>query len=73
MVMTSGQLRAGHCYLTAQQDVCKIVEFEGSFVRFVVRRKGIFQEWNKRSWVATTRADFARDVIREVGCDWHAE
>jgi hypothetical protein len=73
MVMTSRQLRAGRCYLTAQQDVRKIVEFEGSFVRFVVRRNGVFQEWNKRWWAATTRADFARDVIREVGCDWRAE
>jgi hypothetical protein len=73
MVMTSGQLRAGRYYLTAQEDVRKIVEFEGSFVRFVVRRNGIFQEWNKRCWATTTRADFARDVIREVRSDWSAE
>lgn len=69
MAMTSGQLRMGRCYVTAQREVRKIVEFEGTWARYVVRRDGVFHAWNKRWWVSVTREAFAREVTAEVGCE----
>jgi hypothetical protein len=70
MAVTSGSLRVGHCYATALDEVRKIVEFDGSVVSYVVRGKLAFPTWDKKSWRSATCEAFAREVSREVPCDW---
>jgi hypothetical protein len=46
------------------------VEFDGSLVSYVVRGKLAFPAWDKKMWRSATREAFAREVAREVPCDW---
>jgi len=70
MAVTSGSLTVGHCYVTPLDDVRKIVELDGSLVSYVVRGKLAFPAWDKQRWVSATKDAFAREVAREVPCDW---
>ena len=70
MAITSGSLRVGHCYATLLNEVWQIVEFDGSFVSYVVRGKLAFPAWDKKMWRSATREAFAKEVAREVPCDW---
>jgi hypothetical protein len=42
MAVTSSSLRVGQCYVTALDEVRKIVELDGSLVSYVVRGKLAF-------------------------------
>ena len=70
MAVTSNSLRVGRCYATPLNDVRQIVEFDGSLVSYVVRGKLAFPTWDKKMWRSATREAFAREVAREVPCDW---
>jgi hypothetical protein len=68
---SSSSLFVGRCYATAANEVRKIVEFDGSYVVYVVGRGGGFPSWDKRRWCSLMREAFAREITSEVPCDWH--
>ena len=73
MAVTSSSLRVGHCYATPLDDVRQIVGFDDNLVSYVVRGKLAFPAWDKQKWISAPREVFAREVAREVPCDWRAE
>ena len=73
MPISAGSIRLGHCYVTAANAVRKIIEIDGMAVTYVVRGKLAFPTWDSRLWHTTNREVFAREVMREVPCDWQAE
>ena len=63
-------IRLGCCYATAVEEVRKVLEIQGLSVTYIVRGKLAFPSWDTRLWQTTTKEAFAREVIREVPCDW---
>lgn len=72
MPISAGSIRLGHCYLTAGNAVRKVLEIDGMSVTYVMRGKLAFPTWDRRQWQMTTREAFAREVAREVPCDWRS-
>ncbi len=70
MAISSGAIRLGHCYVTAEGDVHKILEIKGEQVTYVVRGKLAFPSWDQKLWRSTSRDTFAHEVKAEVPCDW---
>jgi len=72
MPISAGSIRLGHCYVTAGNAVRKVIEIDRTAVTYVVRGKLAFPTWDRRLWHSTDREAFAREVAREVPCDWRA-
>lgn len=69
-MVPSNSLRVGQCYVTPLDEMRKIVELDRILVCYVVRGKLAFPAWDKQRWVSATKEAFAREVAREVPCDW---
>ena len=72
MPISAGSIRLGHCYATAGNAVRKVLEIDGMSVTYVMRGKLAFPTWDRRQWQMTTCEAFAREVAREVPCDWRS-
>jgi len=72
MPINAGSIRLGHCYATATNQIRKVLEVDGMAITYVVRVDGklTFPTWDRRRRQTTKREDFAREVTREVPCDW---
>lgn len=72
MTVETNLIGVGRCYLTPQGEVRKVLEIEGQKLTYVARGKLAFPSWDRDLCRDTTTETFARDVEREVPCDWHA-
>ncbi len=72
MPVETSLIRVGRCYLTPDQEVLKVLEIDGQKVIYVARGKLAFPAWDAEMRRSTTKDTFAREVEREVPCDWHA-
>jgi len=61
----------GRCYVTHTEEVRKVLEMDGQKLTYVARGKLAFPAWDHEMRRFTTSETFARDVEREVPCDWH--
>jgi hypothetical protein len=68
----ANSISVGRCYVTPNREVRKVLELDGSKLTYVVRGKLAFPVWDQEMLRLTTTETFARDVEREVPCDWHA-
>jgi hypothetical protein len=73
MPISAGSIRLGHCHATAANAVRKIIEIDGMAVTYVMRGKLAFPTWDRRLWHTTDREAFAREVVREVPCEWRGD
>jgi hypothetical protein len=73
MPIDTDAIRLGHCYATAAGDVRKIIDVTAGIITYVNRGKLAFPTWDAKKWHAINRAVFAREVLREVSCDWQAD
>jgi hypothetical protein len=73
MPIPASSLPVGHCYATALDEVRKIVELDRNLLSYVVRGKLAFPAWDKKLWRSASREVFAREVTREVPCDWRPD
>jgi hypothetical protein len=71
MAVELSAISVGRCYVTHNREVRKVLEIEGQTLTFVVRGKLAFPTWDHEMRRITTTETFARDVEREVPCDWH--
>ena len=69
MSTLTSSLRVGACYVTNENELRKIVQFDGGLVCYVVRGKLAYPSWDKQRWLLITTQAFAADVRREVSCD----
>ena len=69
MSITSISLHLGACYITTENDLRKIVEFDGNSLCYVVRGRMAYPSWDKQRWLSMTLQAFATEVLREVSCD----
>jgi len=67
----ASSLRVGACYVTNENELRKIVQFEGGLVCYVVRGKMAYPSWDKERWHSITSQAFATEVLREISCDSH--
>jgi hypothetical protein len=65
-------ISVGRCYVTANREVRQVLELDGQKLTYVARGKLAFPAWDPELQRHTTKDTFARDVEREVPCDWHA-
>ena len=72
MMVEASSISVGRCYVTPSREVRKVLELDGQKLTYVSRGKLAFPSWDKEMYRQTTRETFARDVEREVPCDWHA-
>jgi hypothetical protein len=70
MAVEVGSLSVGRCYVTHQREVRKVLEIDGAKLTYVARGKLAFPSWDLEMRRSTTAETFARDVEREVPCDW---
>ncbi len=73
MAVEPGSIVVGRCYATPSSEVRRVLEIEGQTVRYVVRGKLAFPSWDKNVWQSTSKESFAKEVSREVPCDWRGE
>ena len=75
MPVDGRSIRLGHCYVTAANEVRKVVAIESSAVTYVVREFGklTFPTWDRRRRKTVNREGFSREVTREVPCDWQRD
>lgn len=71
-MIEANSIGVGRCYLTPNREVWKVLELDGQKLTYVARGKLAFPTWDEELRRHTTRETFARDVEREVPCDWHA-
>ncbi len=71
MPVEANQICVGRCYLTHNQEVLRVLEIDGQKLTYVARGKLAFPAWDQEMRRMTTKETFARDVEREVPCDWH--
>lgn len=71
LTMLASSLRVGACYVTNENELRKIVQFEGGLVCYVVRGKMTYPSWDKERWHSITSQAFATEVLREISCDSH--
>jgi hypothetical protein len=64
-------ISVGRCYVMHNREVRKVLEIDGPRLTYVARGKLAFPAWDHELRRATTPETFARDVEREVPCDWH--
>jgi hypothetical protein len=57
--------------VTHNKEVRQVLEIEGQKLTYVARGKLAFPAWDHDLWRLATTETFARDVEREVPCDWH--
>jgi len=69
MSMLTSSLRVGACYVTNENELRKIVQFDGGLVCYVVRGKMAYPSWDKQRWHSINSNTFAANVLREVSCD----
>jgi len=72
MPVEASSLCVGRCYLTHAREVRKVLEIEGQKLTYVARGKLAFPTWDRDMRRATTPESFAKEVEREVPCDWRA-
>ena len=72
MMVDANSISLGRCYVTANREVRKVLELDGQKLTYVARGKMAFPAWDQEVQRHTTKDTFARDVEREVPCDWHA-
>jgi hypothetical protein len=72
VILSTGSIGLGHCYVTWGGDVRKIIEVKGERVTFVVRGKLAFPSWDRKLWRSTSKKLFAEQVRGEVPCDSRA-
>ena len=70
MAVEINSLCVGRCYVTHACEVRKVLEIDGQKLTYVVRGKMAFPSWDREMHRSTTKEIFARDVEREVPCDW---
>ena len=68
MSITSSSLHLGACYITTENELRKIVEFDGKSLCYVVRGRMAYPSCDKQRWHSMTLQAFAADVLREVSC-----
>jgi hypothetical protein len=73
MAIEPGSILVGRCYATPPGEVRRVLEVDRQSVTYVVRGKLAFPSWDKRAWQSTSKESFAREVSREVPCDWRGE
>ena len=71
MAVELSSISVGRCYVAHNREVRKVIEIEGQTLTYVVRGKLAFPTWDREMRRFTTTETFARDVEREVACDWH--
>ena len=72
MMVDVNSISVGRCYVTANREVRQVLELDGQKLTYVARGKMAFPAWDQELQRHTTKDTFARDVEREVPCDWHA-
>ena len=72
MPVPASLIGIGRCYVAHRGEVLKVLEIEGQKLTYVARGKLAFPAWDQEMRRVTTKETFARDVEREVPCDWHA-
>jgi hypothetical protein len=70
MAVETKSICAGRCYVTHASEVRKVLEIDGQKLTYVVRGKMAFPSWDPEMRRSTTTELFAREVEREVTCDW---
>jgi hypothetical protein len=70
MAVEASSISVGRCYVTHDREVRKVLEIDGAKLTFVARGKLAFPTWDREMRHTTTREAFAREVEREVPCDW---
>jgi hypothetical protein len=73
MTVEANSICVGRCYVTHDSEVRKVLEIDGQKLTYVARGKLAFPAWDQEMRRLTTRETFARDVEREVPCDWHTQ
>jgi hypothetical protein len=71
MTVEAHSISVGRCYVTHNNEVRQVLEIDGQKLTYVARGKLAFPAWDHDLWRLTTKETFARDVEREVPCDWH--
>jgi hypothetical protein len=71
MAVEANSISVGRCYVTHTNEVRKVLEIDGQKLTYVARGKMAFPSWDREMRRSTTTETFARDVEREVPCDWH--
>ena len=76
--MLASSLRVGACYVTNENELRKIVQFEGGLVCYVVRGKMAYPSWDKERWHSITRQAFAteycaKSLATRIPCKTHGE
>jgi hypothetical protein len=71
MTVEANLICVGRCYVAHNSEVRKVLEIDGQKLTYVARGKLAFPAWDDEMRRFTTRETFARDVEREVPCDWH--
>ena len=71
MTVEANLICVGRCYVAHNSEVRKVLEIDGQKLTYVARGKLAFPTWDHEMRRVTTRETFARDVEREVPCDWH--
>lgn len=72
MPVDAKSISVGRCYVTHAREVRKVLEIEGQKLVYVARGKMAFPTWDREARRSTTKETFAREVEREVPCDWVA-
>jgi hypothetical protein len=70
MTVEACTISVGRCYVTHRREVRKVLDIDGQRLTYVARGKLAFPAWDRELWRVTTTDTFARDVDREVPCDW---
>lgn len=71
MTVEASMICVGRCYVTHNREVRKVLEIKGQQLTYVTRGKLAFPSWDREMWRLTTTDTFAREIEREVPCDWH--
>jgi len=69
-MIAADAIGAGRCYVTPNREVRKVLEIDGARLTYIVRGRLAFPAWDAELRRLTTTETFARDVEREVPCDW---
>jgi hypothetical protein len=72
MMVDVNSISVGRCYVTPNREVRQVLELDGQKLMYVARGKLAFPAWDQEMQRHTTKETFARDVEREVPCDWRA-
>ena len=72
MMVDVDSISVGRCYVTPHREVRQVLALDGQKLTYVARGKMAFPAWDSELQRHTTKDTFARDVEREVTCDWRA-